>query len=238
MPTGTLPKLIGAPSRDARRASPGPLPGDGGSPRWTNGTRSTWPDRRTLPSVARTAVNLRFSPSKPISTCATAREMAPTAPSSPGKASMTVPPPAAAAGPLWGAPAVWSVTSSSTKGMTPASSPNASDFFNSLLSGSLSPTAAGAQQIENGVHRRPHFGLARPPTGPRRRDHWLQPPTARDQTGSLAVRRMLAPRMVKPLVFDERSSDPTSNATFFDTTKLSVSGQRSRYMNKENTLRD
>ena len=74
-----------------------------------------------------------------------------------------------------GGPAVWSVTSSSTKGMTPASSPNASDFFNSLLSGSLSPTAAGAQQIENGVHRRPHFGLARPPTGPRRRDHWLQP---------------------------------------------------------------
>src|SRR6516165_3226889 len=186
MPTGTLPKLIGAPSRDARRASPVPLTGDGGSPRWTGGTRSTWPDRRTLPSVARTAVNLRFSPSKPISTCATAREMAPTAPSSPGKASMTVPPPAAAAGPLWGAPAVWSVTSSSTKGMTPASSPSASDFFNNLLSGSLSPTAAGAQQIENGVHRRPHFGPARPPTGPRRRDHWLQP-LARRGTALQAV---------------------------------------------------
>src|SRR6516165_9052040 len=138
MPTGTLPKLIGAPSRDARRASPGPLPGDGGSPRWTSETRSTWPDRRTLPSVAKTAVNLRFSPSKPISTCATARAMAPPAPSSPGKASMTVPPPAAAAGPLWGTPAVWSVTSSSIKVITQALSPNASDFFNSLLSGSLS----------------------------------------------------------------------------------------------------
>ena len=60
------------------------------------------------------------------------------------KASMTVPPPAAAAGPLWGAPAVWSVTSSSIKVMTQASSPNASDFFNSLLSGSLAPRAAGA----------------------------------------------------------------------------------------------
>ena len=36
----------------------------------------------------------------------------------PGKASMTVAPPAAAAGPLWGAPAVWSVTSSSIKVMT------------------------------------------------------------------------------------------------------------------------
>jgi len=68
------------------------LPGDGGSPRWTSGTRSTWPDRRTLPSVAKTAVKLRFSPSKPISTCATAGAMAPPAPSSPGKASMTVPP--------------------------------------------------------------------------------------------------------------------------------------------------
>ena len=46
-----------------------------------------------------------------------------------------VPPPAAVAGPLRGAPAVWSVTSSSIKVMTQASSPNASDFFNSLLSG-------------------------------------------------------------------------------------------------------
>jgi hypothetical protein len=45
---------------------------------------------------------------------------------------------------LWGAPAVWSVTSSSIKVMTQASSPNASDFFNSLLSGSLAPRAAGA----------------------------------------------------------------------------------------------
>src|SRR5262249_47775627 len=44
--------------------------------------------------VARTAVKLRFSPSKPISTCATAGAMAPPAPSSPGKASMTVPRPA------------------------------------------------------------------------------------------------------------------------------------------------
>ena len=35
---------------------------------------------------------LRFSPSTPISTCATARAMALPAPSSPGKASMTVPP--------------------------------------------------------------------------------------------------------------------------------------------------
>ena len=76
---------------------------------------------------------------------------------------------------LGGAPAVWSVTSSSIKVMAQALSPSASDFFNNLLSGSLSPTAAGAQQIENGVHRRPHFGLARPPTGPRRRNHWLQP---------------------------------------------------------------
>ena len=43
-----------------------------------------------------------------------------------------------------GGPAVWSVTSSSIKVMTRASSPNASDFFSSLLSGSLAPRAAGA----------------------------------------------------------------------------------------------
>src|SRR6516225_6263540 len=67
------------------------------------------------------------------------RAMAAPAPSSPGKASMTVAPPAAAAGPLWGAPAVWSVTSSSIKVMTQSSSPNASD-----ASGLLSPRAAGA----------------------------------------------------------------------------------------------
>jgi len=85
----------------------------------------------------------KLAPSKPISTCATARAMALSAPSSPRKASMTAPPPAAAAG-LWGAPAVWSVTSSSIKVMTQASSPNASDLFNSLLSGSLAPRAAGA----------------------------------------------------------------------------------------------
>ena len=46
----------------------------------------------------------KLAPSKPISTCATARAMALPAPSSPRKASMTAPPPAAAAG-LWGAPA-------------------------------------------------------------------------------------------------------------------------------------
>ena len=64
------------------------------------------------------------------------------------KASMTVAPPAAAAGPLWGAPAVWSVISSSIKVMTQASSPNASDFFNSLFSGSPSPRTAGAVALE------------------------------------------------------------------------------------------
>jgi len=52
----------------------------------------------------------------------------------------------AASGRGWalGAPAVWSVKSSSIKVMTRASSPNASDFFSSLLSGSLAPRAAGA----------------------------------------------------------------------------------------------
>jgi len=48
----------------------------------------------------------------------------------------------------------WSVTSSSIKVMTQTSSPNASDFFNTLFSGSPSPTAAGAQHIKNGAHRR------------------------------------------------------------------------------------
>jgi len=115
------------------------------------------------------AVRCRFAPSE-TTAAPSGRGIQRRAKYSPGKASMTVSPPAAAAGPLWEAPAVGSVTSSSIKVMTQASSPNASDS-----SGSLSPRAAGAQQIENGVHRRPHFGLARPPTGPHRRDHWLQP---------------------------------------------------------------
>ena len=46
----------------------------------------------TTPINVKAFLNLRFSPSTPISTCATARAMAPPAPSSPGKASMTVPP--------------------------------------------------------------------------------------------------------------------------------------------------
>jgi len=44
----------------------------------------------TTPINVKAFLNLRFSPSTPISTCATARAMAPPAPSSPGKASMTV----------------------------------------------------------------------------------------------------------------------------------------------------
>jgi hypothetical protein len=104
-------------------------------------------DRRTLPSVARTAVNLRFSPSKPISTCATARAMAPPAAEFFWEG---LDDGSAASGRGWaalGAPAVWSVTSSFIKVMTQTSWPNASDFFNSLLSGSLSPRAAGAVEL-------------------------------------------------------------------------------------------
>ena len=39
----------------------------------------------------------------------------------------------------------------------------------------VAPGAAGAQQIEDRVHRRPHVGLARASAGSGRRDHRLQP---------------------------------------------------------------
>ena len=84
------------------------------------------------------AVRCRFAPSE-TTAAPSGRGIQRRAKYSPGKASMTVSPPAAAAGPLWEAPAVGSVTSSSIKVMTQASSPNASDS-----SGSLSPRAAGA----------------------------------------------------------------------------------------------
>src|SRR3954464_12586750 len=43
------------------------------SPRWTRGTRSTCSAPRILHSAERTVANWCLSPSKPISTCATAR---------------------------------------------------------------------------------------------------------------------------------------------------------------------
>jgi hypothetical protein len=39
----------------------------------------------------------------------------------------------------------------------------------------VTPGAAGSQQIDNGVHRRLHVGLARPTTGLRRRDQRFEP---------------------------------------------------------------
>jgi hypothetical protein len=43
------------------------------------------------------------------------------------------------------------------------------------LSWQVAPRTAGAQQIENGIHRRPHVGLARSPAGRGRRDQRCQP---------------------------------------------------------------
>ena len=43
------------------------------------------------------------------------------------------------------------------------------------VAGQIAPRAAGAQQIQNGVHRRPHVGLARSPARRRPGDQWLQP---------------------------------------------------------------
>jgi hypothetical protein len=50
-----------------------------------------------------------------------------------GRGSTTAAPPTVAAGPRWAPPGVSSATSSSTKATIQPSSPNASDFFNSLL---------------------------------------------------------------------------------------------------------
>jgi len=63
-------------------------------------------------------------------------------PSSLGRASTTAVPPAVAVGLLSALPGVSSATSSSTKATIQASSPNASDFFNSLLRGAAEPVHA------------------------------------------------------------------------------------------------
>ncbi len=43
------------------------------------------------------------------------------------------------------------------------------------VAGQVAPRAAGAQQMQNGVHRRPHVRLARSPAGCRSSDQRLQP---------------------------------------------------------------
>jgi hypothetical protein len=78
---------------------------------------------------------LAFVLCKPISTCATDRATVRLARSSRGKGPTIIAMRAGAVGPRSAPPAAWSVTSSSTKATTQASTPNASDFFNSLLDG-------------------------------------------------------------------------------------------------------
>src|SRR5215471_19675480 len=76
----------------------------------------------------------------------------------------------------------------------------------------VAPGTAGAQQIQDGVHRRPHVGLARSSAGARRRDQRLQPrPLRIPQIARIPV--ALAP--VNPTVHlcpHRRSPSPQSSS--------------------------
>src|SRR5215468_8002716 len=90
----------------------------------------------------------------------------------------------------------------------------------------VAPGTAGAQQIQDGVHRRPHVGLARSSARARRRDQRLQPrPLRIPQIARIPV--ALAP--VNPTVHlcphrrspSPQSSSPANHAIRSDTLELS-----------------
>jgi hypothetical protein len=88
---------------------------------------------RTLPSSARIAANWSLVPSRRISMSATVRATVRPAPSSHRRVPTTIPTPADAARQPSALPAASSATSSYTKAMIQALSPNASEFINGLL---------------------------------------------------------------------------------------------------------